>query len=506
MLGSMKPRSARAAQLAFRRAASPAVAGKRSMASVHVNPIVRTSQDEMWYRLHNMWPVQVPLTHQMPGTPRGEEGVAAAEPVMKVTTLSNGVRIITETRASVGCSMAIFLHTGSRFETEETHGSTHFLQHLAYKSTEEKSHFMVTRAIERLGGHVAAGASRDCITFAGECLASNSSGVFALMAETALKPRLDKWDMDQARMLVQSDISNSAKNGAMAVHDVLHTVAFQGQTVGAPLMCNPAVADYIMGETVSQFLAETVDPTRIIVAAVGVDHAKMVADAEAAFGEMAKSNLAPAEAAEYTGGDLRMPGEQGQVHLAIGFKGVACDDKDLLAAATLQSLLGGGDQFSAGGPGKGLTSRIFTKVLHHPEVLTANSFNVSYGDAGLFGIQATANAQDAQKTVRLMMQELSALRNGSISDEEVVRAKNMTRSSLHLNLETAGIVCEDLGRQILYYGERKSGAAISAEIAALTKDDLTKAAEKMLSSPVSVAAYGDVAWVPAYADICAGLN
>ena len=63
------------------------------------------------------------------------------------------------------------------------------------------------------------------------------------MAETALHPRLEKLDMDQARNLVHSDIANSAKNGPMAVHDVLHTVAFQGQTVGAPLMCNPAVAD-----------------------------------------------------------------------------------------------------------------------------------------------------------------------------------------------------------------------------------------------------------------------
>jgi len=85
----------------------------------------------------------------------------------------------------------------------------------------------------------------------------------------------------------------------------------------------------------------------------------------------------------------------------------------------------------------------------------------------------------------------------------VVRAKNMTRSSLHLNLETAGIVCEDLGRQVLYYGQRKSGADISKEIEALGKKDLVRAAERMLSSPVSVAAYGDVAWVPSYSDICA---
>merc|ERR1719199_1829926 len=113
------------------------------------------------------------------------------------------------------------------------------------------------------------------------------------MAETALHPRLEKLDMDQARNLVHSDIANSAKNGPMAVHDVLHTVAFQGQTVGAPLMCNPAVADTLQGDTIHKFYAETVDPAKIIVAAVGVDHAKLVADAEEAFGGLkAQSKIA----------------------------------------------------------------------------------------------------------------------------------------------------------------------------------------------------------------------
>jgi hypothetical protein len=54
------------------------------MSGIHVNPIVRTSQDEMWYRFHNMWPVQVPMTQQMPGTPRADEGVEAAAPVTQV--------------------------------------------------------------------------------------------------------------------------------------------------------------------------------------------------------------------------------------------------------------------------------------------------------------------------------------------------------------------------------------------------------------------------------------
>ena len=96
------------------------------------------------------------------------------------------------------------------------------------------------------------------------------------------------------------------------------------------------------------------------------------------LGELAKGSVSAISPATYVGGDCRVPSDPGQVHVAIGLKGVDCSDKEVVAAAVLQSLLGGGDQFSAGGPGKGLTSRIFRNVLSNPEVLTATSFNVSY--------------------------------------------------------------------------------------------------------------------------------
>jgi len=103
-----------------------------------------------------------------------------------------------------------------------------------------------------------------------------------------------------------------------------------------------------------------------------------VAYVEEHLGELAKGSVGAISPATYVGGDCRVPSDPGQVHVAIGLKGVDCSDKEVVAAAVLQSLLGGGDQFSAGGPGKGLTSRIFRNVLSNPQVLTATSFNVSY--------------------------------------------------------------------------------------------------------------------------------
>lgn len=258
------------------------------MSYSHPNPNISTSQDQMWcvgttpppqsppsapsaqtslephlspmsgsfetrlpdrahrrYRFHNTWPVQVPLSVQMPGTPRSDEGVAATAPATEMTTLSNGVRVISERSSSIGASMAIYFATGSRMETETTAGSSHFMQHLAFKATHAKSHFIMTREIEKLGGHAVSGASRDCIAYAGECLSSKADGLFSLMAETALTPRLEDHDMDAARNLVMHDITNSAKNGPAVVLDAMHSVAYGGRGIGASLLCPAQLAQVL---------------------------------------------------------------------------------------------------------------------------------------------------------------------------------------------------------------------------------------------------------------------
>lgn len=93
----------------------------------------------------------------------------------------------------------------------------------------------------------------------------------------------------------------------------------------------------------------------------------------------------------------------GQVHIGIGLEGVGCSHKDLLALAIIQTMLGGGDSFSAGGPGKGLRSRIFLNILYNHGVLSSSALNVSYKDTGLFGINATTTPEHTSKTIELIV-------------------------------------------------------------------------------------------------------
>lgn len=105
----------------------------------------------------------------------------------------------------------------------------------------------------------------------------------------------------------------------------------------------------------------------------------------------------------------------------------------------------------------------------------------------------------------MRVQELKKLRQG-VGSEELSRSINMTRAALFLNLESNGIVCEDLGRQMMYYGKRHSGAELSAQLKQLTSDDLKRVSDKLLSSKPVVAAYGDISCMPAYRDIASALQ
>mmetsp|Transcript_22356 Transcript_22356/g.27345 ORF Transcript_22356/g.27345 Transcript_22356/m.27345 type:complete len:183 (+) Transcript_22356:1177-1725(+) len=175
---------------------------------------------------------------------------------------------------------------------------------------------------------------------------------------------------------------------------------------------------------------------------------------------------------------------------------------DLLELCTLHLLLGGGGSFSAGGPGKGMYSRLYTNVLNqHHWVDSATAFNSMYADAGLIGIYGTCLPQDAGRLVDVMSAELISIAGSAPGEEETNRAKNQLKSSMLMKLESRQVLFEDIGRQILTYGKRESPAELCARVDKVTPEGIQKIAKKALSSPVTVASFGNNSEIPAYEEI-----
>lgn len=201
--------------------------------------------------------------------------------------------------------------------------------------------------------------------------------------------------------------------------------------------------------------------------------------------------------AQYTGGFISLPTQPPSSnylqptfsHIYIGFEGLSLASEDIYALATLNTLLGGGGSFSAGGPGKGMYSRLYTNVLNqHAWVENCMAFNHSYTDSGLFGISGLCVPGRTKHMLDVMCQELRALTLdtgfSALGQVEVQRAKNQLRSSLLMNLESRMVELEDLGRQVQVHGRKVPVHEMCRNIEKLTIKDLRRVAKQVVGGLV----------------------
>ncbi|OAD57043.1 Mitochondrial-processing peptidase subunit alpha [Eufriesea mexicana] len=319
--------------------------------------------------------------------------------------------------------------------------------------------------------------------------------------------------------------------------DMIHAAAYRNNTLGLPKICPKENIDRIDRNILFEYLKHHYTPHRMVVAGVGVEHEDLILAVQKYFVEeesvweqeeekekeqKTKSsistkflNTADTSIAQYTGGyileECNVPVYAGPSglpelsHVVIGLEGYSHQDSDFVAMCVLNMMMGGGNSFSAGGPGKGMYTRLYTNVLNRYHWLySATAYNHAYADTGLFYIHASCTPSHVRDMVEVIVHEMVTMTN-NITDSELARAKKQLQSMLLMNLEQRPVVFEDIGRQVLATGSRKRPEYFIKAIDEVSKDDVKNVARRLLKSPPSVAARGEVRTVPSIRDIQAGL-
>jgi len=247
------------------------------------------------------------------------------------------------------------------------------------------------------------------------------------------------------------------------------------------------------------------NPEGMVIAGAGIGHSELVKLAKDYFGEMKQTGSPVTVPSQYRGSSHfignstqtsifspTMP-EEDCCRVALAFPVGGWHSDSMVTACVLQTLLGGGSSFSAGGPGKGMYSRMYQQVLNrYGWMETAEAFTTFADEGGLFGVSASTPASNRVKDlVTVLAEQLARLAFQKVDDIELSRARNMLKCNVLTQLESRLILFEDMGRQVLTYGKREDAATTCKKIDAVTAEDIQSLALNMLkgNSP-TIAATG----------------
>lgn len=464
-------------------------------------------------------PLDQPLFASDGGTGKTTSKLLEEEPLVEITTIDNGIRVITQESKNQPfvTSIGVFSTMGSKFETKPQTGLNHLMDILSFNNSNDE--------IQKLGGVCYSNSTRDQTMYCLDVVRNELDTALQLFQDGILNPKnFSNEEIEYGKMILGYQWEDSMPE--VKLSECLMLAAYErGSALGKWHFCPPEeIGMEISHETIHQFRNQHFLPNEMVLSATGLSHSDLVHIANQYFGHLEPSTPSPTNESNYVGGEYRLtipPRKQleGQV-LPLMDKdnltriGLAYEipdgwhNKDLVPICVLQTLLGGGNAFSAGGPGKGMYSRLYREILNRYHwVESSEAFTIFHANSGLFGIQGSTchPSSKSKELVQVFMEHFYKCCNVKPSDIEVTRAKNMLKCNVLSQLESRLVIMEDLGRQILTYGKREGMVDMLNKIDAVTPEDIQRVSLDLMKyndKGVSLAVVGEnVDYVPSLREI-----
>jgi predicted Zn-dependent peptidase len=411
---------------------------------------------------------------------------------IRLTTLDNGLRIVTDTMSAVETvSVGAWVNAGARHEHPSINGISHMLEHMAFKGTRRRSARDIATEIEAVGGHVNAYTSREHTAYYAKMLKEDTPLALDIIADILQHSVMDTDELDRERTVILQEIHQSHDTPDDIVFDLFQETAFPDQAIGRPVLGTIDLVSGFTRQTLIDYMSAQYAPSTIVVAAAGnVEHDSFVELTSKAFGDLPSPTPRKIEPTVYSGGDLREHRDLEQVHYLMGFNALAYEDPEYHAASVYTTLLGGG-----------MSSRLFQEIREAKGLVYAiYSFMSSFQDGGIFGVYAGTGQQEVSEVVSLVCHELMRSTH-DITEEETARARAQLKASILMSLESTSSRCEQAARQLLIFDRIVPLEETIAKIEAVDASAVENVAKRILSSPLTVTALGPINELETYDSI-----
>jgi predicted Zn-dependent peptidase len=379
-------------------------------------------------------------------------------------------------------AVGAWIGVGSRFERPDQSGVSHFLEHLLFKGTPDRSAEVIAQTFDGLGGEVNAATGKDYTVVYARVLDEHLEQALPVLADMLQHPVFA--DLDQEREVVLEEIAMYEDDPQDRVHDLLAEAVFPDQALGRPVIGAAEVIGSVSRDALRAYHAGFYAAPNVVLAAAGsLDHDRLVELLDRHLGDLPRDGGPAVFEPAAPGGSRTLVQEKPteQYHLCFGGPGVSRTDPRRHAQGVLDTILGGS-----------MSSRLFQEVRERRGLAySIGTYTVSYADTGQVGVFLGTREDNLAEVCDIVARELRRIAEEPVPDDELLRAKDHIKGRLVLGLESSSHRMNRIGRILLTGIELLSIDEIIGRIDAVTPEDVGALAREFWQPPsLSLAAIG----------------
>ncbi|MFT9487485.1 M16 family metallopeptidase [Tepidibacillus infernus] len=407
---------------------------------------------------------------------------------MKRYTLTNGLRVVIEKIPTVrSVAMGIWVKTGSKNENPMNNGISHFIEHMLFKGTENRTSQQIAEVFDSIGGHVNAFTSKEYTCYYAKVLDEHLEVGLDVLSDMFFHSTFDQEELNRERNVVVEEIKMYEDTPDDQIHDLISNAAFGNHPLGYSILGTEEVLHTITKEMIQKYMNERYTTENTVITLAGNTPPHIVELIEEAFGTFKlhgkeeQISVATVKASE-----IIKVKQTEQSHITFGLPGLAVNDPDIYSLILLNNIIGGS-----------MSSRLFQEVREKRGLAySVFSYHSSYQDGGLFTIYAGTAPNQVNEVINIIQDILFSIQQKGIDEKEIIKGKEQLKGSLMLSLESTNSRMNRLGKNELLLGKHPSLDEIIERINQVNQQSIEKVIKQVFNHPISFAMISPYEEVP----------
>jgi predicted Zn-dependent peptidase len=399
---------------------------------------------------------------------------------LRRTILPNGLIVLTERMEHLrSVAMGVWIKSGSRGEAAEMNGISHFVEHMVFKGTRNRSAQIIAREMDSIGGNLDAFTGKEMICFNVKSLADHIPIAMDVLADLVLNPIFASPDIERERGVILEEIKIDEDNPDVLVHELFTQSFWKDHPLGKPILGTSATVTRLDQPKLLDYHAGRFHAGNMVFSAAGnLEHEPFVDAIKEKFSSLAAGQPLTELPAPQSTARILLKNKKAleQVQICLGVPAPPITDENRYATLILNTVLGGG-----------MSSRLFQTIREDRGIAYSVFSDLSpYRDTGTLCVYAGTSVGKAIECIDLILVELRKLKDELLPDEELTRAKDQLKGNILMGLESSNSRMANLARQEIYFGQFFTADEIIARIDTVQAADVQQMAQRLFD-PAKIA-------------------